>query len=84
METSQVGFVENAVIEAANGVFSLEELRQSGGSLKAMGVTSVQYMTLLDYLESRLGIVIEPDVDPEVFEHVESISTYLESQVRGR
>ncbi len=71
-------FVETVVVQSVEGAFSLEELREADGSLKALGVSSVQYMNILDAIEGQLGIVIEPDVDPEVFETVAGLAGYLD------
>lgn len=72
--------IEQIVIDAVEGAYSLEDLRQIDGDLRRMNIRSIQYMKILDSLERSYGIVIEPNQDPVVFETVHGMVEFVRAQ----
>ncbi len=74
--------IKDLVVLAAGGGISMEELEAADGSLEAVGVNSIAYINLMEALEQTLGVVIDPEEDPEYLQSVDSIAMFVESQRR--
>lgn len=74
--------IKDLVVLAAGGSISMEELEAADGSLEAVGVNSIAYINLMEALEQTLGVVIDPEEDPEYLQSVGSIAMFVESQRR--
>jgi len=72
--------VEQLVLEAVEGLFTAEKLAEVGGSLTALDVSSLYFMKILDAVERRFRVVIEPTVDPSRFETVRGIHEFILEQ----
>jgi acyl carrier protein len=72
--------IEQIVINAVEGTFSLEDLRKFDGDLRRMKIRSIQYMKILDSLERSYGIVIDSTQDPVVFETVDGMVEFVRAQ----
>ncbi|WP_156755626.1 phosphopantetheine-binding protein [Actinokineospora pegani] len=66
------------LIEVATGrVVTVADLRAAGGALDAAGVNSIGYINLLEALEARYGVAIDPEADPQHLATVDSIAEFV-------
>lgn len=74
--------VKELVVLASGGAISLEELESANGSLEEVGVNSIAYINLMEALEQTMGVVIDPEEDPEYLASVDSIAAFVAAQRR--
>lgn len=61
------------VVESGDGNFTADELAKAGGSLQALGYSSLSYIRLLDAIENELGVYVDPDQDIDRFVTVDDL-----------
>ncbi|MCX4409548.1 MULTISPECIES: phosphopantetheine-binding protein [unclassified Streptomyces] len=67
-----------ALVETATGrVVTAADLRAAGGDLDRAGVNSIGYINLMEALEQRFGVLIDPEADPQYLASVDSIALFL-------
>jgi acyl carrier protein len=59
---------------ATGRVVTADDLRATGGSLDDAGVNSIGYINLLEALEQRYGLIVDPETDPHHLRSVDSIA----------
>ncbi len=74
--------VKDLVVLASGGAISVDELESADGSLEEVGVNSITYINLMEALEQTMGVVIDPEEDPEYLTSVDSIAAFVEAQRR--
>ena len=72
--------VAELVVAAADGEVSREELDAAQGKLYEAGVASIYLVTIIDVLEDRYGVLLDPSEYVTVLNSVGSIVSYLEGQ----
>lgn len=72
--------VAELVVTAADGEVSREELDTAQGKLYEAGVASLYLVTIIDMLEDRYGVLLDPSQYVTVLNSVSSIVSYLESE----
>lgn len=65
------------VAEASDGQITPEEALAESESLALLGLTSIGQVRLIQALERRFGIVIEPDDDLTALDTVRALAGYL-------
>ncbi|GAA4032379.1 hypothetical protein GCM10022247_66760 [Allokutzneria multivorans] len=65
------------VVESSGGAVSRAELDAAGGSLTALGYSSLAYMRLIDAIENELGVYVDPDADPHVLSTVDKLVEHV-------
>lgn len=67
-----------ALVETATGrVVTVDDLRSADGVLDLAGVNSIGYINLLEALEQRFGLVVDPEADPHYLRSVDSIVRFV-------
>lgn len=74
------GRIKELIVLASGGAVSIEELEAADGSLEEVGVNSIAYINLMEAMEQTMGVVIDPDEDPEYLSSVDSIAAFVQSQ----
>ncbi|MFJ2868437.1 phosphopantetheine-binding protein [Kitasatospora sp. NPDC087314] len=70
------------IVETATGrVVTVADLRAAGGELDRAGVNSIGYINLLEVLEQRYGVVLDPEADPEHLTSVDSIVRFVSARL---
>ncbi|MEU3556118.1 acyl carrier protein [Streptomyces fragilis] len=69
--------IEHLVEVATGKVVTVADLRASGGALDRAGVNSIGYINLMEALEQRFGVVIDPEADPQYLVSIESIAQFV-------
>jgi len=72
--------VAELVIAAADGEVSRDELDAADGKLYEAGVASLYLVTIIDMLEDRYGVLLDPSEYVTVLNSVGSIVAYLEGE----
>lgn len=72
--------VAELVVTAADGEVSREELDGAQGKLYEAGVASLYLVTIIDMLEDRYGVLLDPSQYVTVLNSVDSIVSYLEGE----
>lgn len=72
--------VAELVVTAADGEVSREELDAADGKLYEAGIASLYLVTIIDMLEDRYGVLLDPSDYATVLNSVGSIVTYLEGE----
>ena len=72
--------VAELVVTAADGEVSREELDAAQGKLYEAGVASLYLVTIIDMLEDRYGVLLDPSQYVTVLNSVDSIVSYLEGE----
>jgi acyl carrier protein len=72
--------VTELVVTAADGEVSREELDAAQGKLYEAGVASLYLVTIIDMLEDRYGVLLDPSQYVTVLNSVGSIVSYLEGE----
>lgn len=67
--------IADLAVAAGDGDFTSQDLNATGGSLQALGFSSLSYMRLVDAIENELGVYIEPGADAELLTTVDGIAT---------
>ncbi|MBW4721869.1 hypothetical protein [Saccharothrix obliqua] len=75
--------VESLVVVATGRVVTAEDLRDSGGSLEAAGVNSIAYLNLVEALDHRYGVVVDPERDGDALATVDGIVALIRSARGG-
>jgi acyl carrier protein len=74
--------IKELVLLASGGAISMEELESADGSLELVGFNSIAYINLMEALEQTMGVIIDPEEDPEYLNSVDSIAAFVEAQRR--
>ncbi|GHH72277.1 hypothetical protein ACFRKE_09520 [Kitasatospora indigofera] len=64
-------------IAAGDGSFTSRELAEAGYSLRAVSFSSLSYMRLIDSIENELGVYLDPEVDAEHYETIDSVAALV-------
>jgi acyl carrier protein len=70
--------ISRLVVEAADGGFTAEDLERVNGSLEDAGMTSLAFLQFVELLEQRFGVIVDPEVAPDVLMNVTSIQKFIE------
>lgn len=73
--------VTQLVVDATEGEVSREILDAAEGKLYEAGVASLYLVTIIDDLEQRYGVLLQPSQYAEILTSVQAMVEYLESQV---
>jgi acyl carrier protein len=65
------------VTEASDGQISTADALAEPESLALLGLTSMGQVRLIQAVERRYGIAVEPDDDPAAFDTVAGLAAYL-------
>lgn len=65
------------VTEVSDGQIGTADALAEPESLTLLGLTSMGQVRLIQAVERRYGIVVEPDDDPAAFDTVEALAAYL-------
>jgi len=61
------------IVESGDGNLSTGDIASAGGSLQALGYSSLSYIRLIDGIENELGVYIDPDADTEAFSTLDNL-----------
>jgi acyl carrier protein len=75
--------IEALVLQVAEGTFTRADLMAAGGSLEKVGLSSVKYMALIEAMEHRFGITVDPETDPEFLESIDTLAIFVVSQFQS-
>ena len=65
--------VESLVVVATGRAVTVSDLRGCGGSLEAAGVNSIAYINLIEALDRRYHVMVDPEADLEALASVDGI-----------
>ncbi|GAA5069476.1 acyl carrier protein [Thermocatellispora tengchongensis] len=65
------------ISEAGDGEISAAEILADGGSLTALGLTSLAALRLIDAIETELGVEVDIDADPEALESLDGLTAHV-------
>jgi acyl carrier protein len=65
------------VAEASDGQISAAEALAERSSLGLLGLTSIGYVRLIQAVERRYGVAVEPDDDLAALDTVDALAEYL-------
>ncbi|MEN3613619.1 acyl carrier protein [Plantactinospora sp. ZYX-F-223] len=65
------------VVEASDGQISAADALAEPESLGLLGLTSIGYVRLIQAVEHRYGVVVEPDDDISALDTVPALADYL-------
>ncbi|WP_159079098.1 MULTISPECIES: phosphopantetheine-binding protein [unclassified Plantactinospora] len=68
------------VVEASDGQISAADALAEPESLGLLGLTSLGYVRLIQAVEHRYGVVVEPDDDVSGLDTVPALADYLHSR----
>lgn len=68
------------VVEASDGQISAAEALAEPESLGLLGLTSIGYVRLIQAVERRYGVAVEPDDDISALDTVHALAQYLREQ----
>ena len=71
------------VTEASDGQISPADALAEPESLSLLGLTSLGHVRLIQAVERRYGIVVEPDDDPAALETVPALAEYVRQHGHG-
>lgn len=69
------------IVEASDGEVTAQALDEAGGSLEQAGMSSLSFLVLVELLEVRLGVVIDPELDPQQLLTVSGIVDFVAEQM---
>ncbi|WP_371796953.1 phosphopantetheine-binding protein [Streptomyces sp. NBC_01718] len=72
------------VSRSSDGEVATEEILNAGGSLTAVGVTSLTFLRLIDALEEDFGIVLDLDGPVLMLDDFDDLVRHLAEQGAGR
>jgi acyl carrier protein len=76
MQKVSKDFIADLIVQSSGGSVTLASLREADGDLRCAGYKSVDLLTLLENLERKLGIAIDPNEDPAFLTSIQSITVY--------
>ncbi|MEQ4304753.1 acyl carrier protein [Plantactinospora sp. B6F1] len=65
------------VVEASDGQISAADALTEAESLGLLGLTSIGHVRLIQAVEQRYGVVVEPDDDVSALDTVPALADYL-------
>jgi acyl carrier protein len=65
------------VVEASDGQISIVEALAESESLGLLGLTSMGYVRLIQAIEHRYGVTVEPDEDLSTLDTIPALAKYL-------
>lgn len=73
--------IVNLVIDASDNEISVSDLDAADGSLELAGLSSLSFLILIELLEAELGVIVNPEADPDRLMSIAGITDFVRTQL---